>query len=79
MAARPWRHGWHCPGLLGGDEIVVAHRVVGEGEFKHSVEHHPAAAGATAVEPEHELIQVADEVRVLHRALVGAQQPALSQ
>jgi uncharacterized protein (TIGR03435 family) len=31
---------------------------VGHGEFKHPVEDHPAASGSSAVEAEHELIQV---------------------
>jgi hypothetical protein len=59
--------------LLGGDEVVVAHRVVGDGEFEHPVEDHPAASGAAAVEAEHELIQVAGQVGIVYRALVGAQ------
>ena len=73
------RRGRHCPGPLGGDEILVAHRVVGDGKFEHPIEHHPTAARAAAVEAEHELIQVAGQVRLVHRALVGAQQPPLGQ
>ena len=73
------RRGRHCPGPLGGDEILVAHRVVGDGKFEHPIEHHPPAARAAAVEAEHELIQVAGQVRLVHRALVGAQQPPLGQ
>ena len=73
------RRGSHSPGPPGGDEVLVAYRVVGYGEFEHAVEDHTAAAGAPAVEAEHELIQVAGQVRRLHRALVGAQQPAFGQ
>ncbi len=58
------RRGRHCPGPLGGDKVLVAHRVVGNGELEHPVEDHPAVAGAPAVEAEHELIQVTDQVRV---------------
>ena len=57
VPARQRRCGRHRPGPLGGDEIPVAHRVVGHGEFEHSVEHHPTAAGVAAVEAEHELIE----------------------
>ncbi len=73
------RRGRHSPRPLRGDEILVAHGVVGDGEFEHPIGHHPAAAGAAAVEAEHELIQVAGQVRVVHRALVRAQQPPLGQ
>lgn len=32
-----------------------------------------------SVEAEHELIQIAEQMRIIDRALVGAQQPALAQ
>ena len=73
------RRGSHGPRPPGGDKVLVAYRVVGHRELEHAVEDHPAAAGAPAVEAEHELVQVAGQVRRLHRALVGAQQPALGQ
>jgi len=74
------RWGRRCfPGAPGDDQVLVADRVVNDGELKHPVEHHPAAAGAAAVEAEHEFVQVAGQVRVIHRALVGAQQPPLGQ
>jgi hypothetical protein len=44
---------------LGGDEILVTHRFVGDGEFEHPVKHHPAAAGAAAVEAEYKFVQAA--------------------
>ena len=79
VPARLGRRGRHRPGPLGGDKVLVAHRLVGSGEFEHPVEDHPAAPGASAVEAEHELIQVAAQVGGLHRSLVGAQQPPLGQ
>ena len=79
MPAGLGRRGRHRPGSLDGDEILVAHGFVGNGEFEHSVEDHPAASRSPAVEAEHEFIQVAGQVGGLHRALVGAQQPALGQ
>ncbi len=66
-----WR-GWHPPGSAAGDEILVANRVVGDGEFEHPVEEQPATAGVSAIEAEYELIQVAGQVRILRCSLVGA-------
>ncbi len=43
---------------LDGDEVLVAHRGVGEGELENPVEHHSASAGAAAVETEHELVRL---------------------
>ncbi len=79
MPARLRRRGWHSPGPLCGDKVLVAHGGVGYGELEDPVKHHAAAAGAPAVEAEHELIQVAGQMRVIHRSLVGAQQPPLGQ
>ena len=73
------RRRWFHFGCGVNDEVSVAHRVVRDGELEHPVEHHPAAAGAAAVEAEHELIQVAGQVRGVDRALVRAQQPPLDQ
>jgi hypothetical protein len=52
---------------------------VGDGELEHPEEHHSAAPGAAAVEPEDELVQIADEVGVLHRPLMSPQEPALRE
>ncbi len=79
MPTRLWRFGRFAPWPTRDDEILVAHWVVGDGEFEHPIEHHPAAAGAAAVEAEHKLIQVAGQVRGVDRALVRAQQPPLNQ
>ena len=73
------RRRWLHFGCGVNDEVSVAHRVVRDGELEHPVEHHPAAAGAAAVEAEHELIQVAGQVGGVDRALVRAQQPPLDQ
>jgi hypothetical protein len=52
---------------------------VGDGEFQHPVEDHPSAARSTSVEAEDELVEVALEVRLVDRPLMGAQQPSLGQ
>src|SRR5215470_16312803 len=73
------RLGWLCLGLWVSDQVPVAHRIVADGELEHAVEDQAPAAGSAPVEAEAELVQVALQVRVLDRALVGAQQPALGQ
>lgn len=62
-----------------GDEVSVAHRVVVGGEFEHAVEDEPAAARPAPVEAEHELIQVARQVGIIDRPLMGAEQPPLGE
>ena len=57
------RRRWLHFGCGVNDEVPVAHRVVRNGELEHPIEHHPAAAGAAAVEAEYELTQVAGQVR----------------
>ena len=79
VTAASWRLGRHDLGLRVGDELAVAHRRVCDGEFEDAVEEHAAAAGSASVEPKDELIEVALQMRVLDRALVRAQQPALRQ
>ena len=77
MSLSSRRCGRHSPRSLGGDEILVAHRIRNDGQFEHPIEHHPAATGTAVVEAEHELIEVAGQVRVVHRTLMGTQQPPL--
>src|SRR5260370_994392 len=74
-----WRGGWLrlVPGL--GDQVSVPHRIVPGGELEHAVEDQPPAAGPAPVEAEAELVQVALQVLVLDRALMGPHQPALGQ
>jgi hypothetical protein len=52
---------------------------VADGELEHAVEDQAPAAGPAPVEAEAEFVQVALQVLVLDRALMGAQQPALGQ
>jgi len=58
---------------------VVAHGIVSDGEFEYPVEDHPSAVRATAVEAEHELVQLASKMCAGHRPLVGAQKPPFGQ
>ncbi len=72
---------WGCrryrPWFLSGGDIAVTHGVMPDGEFEHSVEEQPSAAGLAAVEAEHELVQVTLEVRLVESTLVGTEQPSL--
>ncbi|MBS1211600.1 MAG: hypothetical protein H6R26_216 [Proteobacteria bacterium] len=79
MRARLRRYGRHGSVSPSGDQVLVAHRLVNNGEFEYPVEQHPAAARTAAVETEHELVQEAGQVRTVHGALVGTQQPPLGQ
>jgi hypothetical protein len=70
------------PGGLGlwvDNQVAVAHRRVSDREFEEAVKEHAAAPGAAPVEAEGEFVQVALQVRRVHRALVGAEQPPLCQ
>ena len=78
----PWlgrRGGWLRLALGVSNQVPVPHRIVTNGEFEYAVEDQPPTAGPAPVEAEAELVQVALQVLVLDRALVGAQQPALGQ
>jgi hypothetical protein len=66
-------------GLGVEDEFVVADRFVADGELEDALEDEAATAGGAAVEAEHELVEVALQVRLVDRALVGAEQPPLGQ
>ena len=74
-----WRRGRHFARAPSRDDVPVAHRGVRDGEFEDSVEHHSAATGSPAIEAEHELVQVAGQVRDIHRALMGPEQPSLGE
>ena len=50
-----------------------------DGEFQHAVEDHAPAARSASVEAEDELVEVALQVRLVDRALMGAEQPSLGQ
>lgn len=79
MTPRHGRPGRRALRLWVHDQVAVAHRVVSDGEFEYAVEDHPAAAGPAAVEAKHELVEVALQMRLLDRALMGSQQPSLRQ
>ena len=79
MPACSRRRGRYVSGSLGGDEFLVTHRLMSNSELEHSIEHHPAAAGTPTVETEYELVQVVGQVRTVHCALVGTQQPPFGQ
>ena len=65
---------------LGGEEVLfVATAEALDGELKYPIEQHPAATGTAPIETEHELVEVASQVRVVDGALMGAQQPPLGQ
>ncbi len=77
MAASSWRPGRDLLRLRVGDQLAVAHRLVGDGEFEHPVEEHASAARAASVEPEDELVEVALvevalQVRLVDRTLMRA-------
>ena len=67
--ARPSRR-WDLPwsGLL--DQLPVADGVVTNGQLQDAKEYQAAAAGSASVEPEYELVEVAIQVRDVHRTLV---------
>ena len=79
MPARHRRGRRDLPWPLAGDDVAVAHRIVACGEFQQPVEDKPAVPRAPPVEAEHELVQVTLQMRLLDRALVGAQKPPLGQ
>jgi hypothetical protein len=74
------RHGWLLPLPPVRDEILQAHRLVTDRQFKHAEEHHTTGAGASAVAAKHELIEVTEQVGFVVGAMVGPpQQPSLDQ
>src|SRR6266508_1465278 len=74
VAAGRGRNGPGGLGLRVDDQVAGEHRTVPDGEFEEAVEDHASAGRAAAVEAEGELVQVAVQVRLVHRALVRAQQ-----
>ena len=61
------------------DQVPAAHGVVVDGELEDPVEQQHAAVGATAVEAEHELVELVRQVGVVDGALVGARLPGVRQ
>src|SRR5262249_45128973 len=72
MPAGCWRDRRGLPRPLAGHDVAVAHRVMAGGEFENPEEDQAAAARAAAVEAECELVQVALQMVLIDRALVGA-------
>ena len=70
-------YGSYFAGAPAGDEIPIAH--LADSQLEHAIEHHTPAARAAAVEAEHELVEVADQVGVVDGALVSPQEPTLGQ
>ena len=79
MSPRPWRRGWNLPWPLTDDDVAVTHGEMADGELEHPVEDQPSAAGVAAIEAEHEFVQIAVEVRLVRRPLVGAEQPPFGE
>src|SRR5215471_18556084 len=79
MPAPRWRSRRDLSWPLAGDNVAVAHRIVACSELEQPVEDEPAASRAAPVEAEHKLVQVALQMSLVDRALVGAQQPPLGQ
>jgi hypothetical protein len=73
------RNGLGGFGLGVDDQVAVADRAVSDGEFEDAVKEHASAGRSAVVEAEGELVEVVLQVRLVHRALVGAQQSSLGQ
>lgn len=79
LPVNAWRRRWYLPGPPTGDDVAVSHRVVTDREFEYPIEHHPATPRAATVETKYKLVQVAEKMRVINRALMGSKQPPLGQ
>ncbi len=73
------RLGGRLPRPSAGNEILETHRLVGHGQLEHAIKHHAAAAGAAAIEAEHELVEVVAHVGTVGGPLMRSQQPPLGQ
>src|SRR3954469_8324980 len=73
--AYPWPSGW----CWRSDEISVAGRLDAHGVLDEAGEAVADPLGGAAVEPEDVLVEVGGEVLLAHRAVVGAQEPALDE
>ena len=73
------RLGGQLPRPSAGNEILETHRLVGHGQLEHAIKHHAAAAGAAAIEAEHELVEVVAHVGTVGGPLMRSQQPPLGQ
>src|SRR3954453_23334132 len=71
--AYPERSGW------GGDDLAVSGRPGLDGPLDQPGEAVADEGGGAAIEPEDVLVEVGGEVLLAHRAVVGAQEPALDE
>src|SRR4051812_9653111 len=71
--AYPERSGW------GGDDLAVSGGPGLDGLLDQPGEAVADEVGGAAVEAEHVLVEVGGEVLLAHRAVVGAQEPALGE
>src|SRR5689334_1779731 len=73
LTAYPERSGW------GGDDLAVSGQPGLDGLLDQPGEAVADEGGGAAVEPEDVLVEVGGEVLLAHRAVVGAQEPALDE
>src|SRR3954469_24660535 len=73
--AYPWPSGW----CWRSDEISVAGRLDAHGVLDEAGEAVADPLGGAAVEAERVLVEVGGEVLLAHRAVVGAEEPALDE
>src|SRR5438128_8529082 len=71
--AYPERSGW------GGDDLAVSGGPGLDGLLDQPGEAVADEGGGAAIEPEHVLVEVGGEVLLAHRAVVGAEEPALDE
>src|SRR3954452_22353179 len=71
--AYPERSGW------GGDDLAVSGRPGLDGPLDQPGEAVADEGGGASIEPEDVLVEVGGEVLLAHRAVVGAQEPALDE
>ncbi len=60
-------------------EVPIGDRLGGDGLLDEAEEQLPTVARTSAVESKRELVQVVVEMRLRHRPLMGAEQPAFEQ
>src|SRR3954449_10557880 len=73
QTAYPERSGW------GGDDLAVSGGPGPDGPLDQPGEAVADEGGGAAVEPEDVLVEIGGEVLLAHRAVVGAQEPALDE
>src|SRR3954469_22490591 len=73
--AYPWPSGW----CWRSDEISVAGRLDAHGVLDEAGEAVADPLGGAAVEAERVLVEIGGEVLLAHRAVVGAEEPALDE